>query len=217
MRGSRGSNEELEWKVLLNPTAFKRLDPWKVKLVPLLRQFSAAFRSTEVTFTHAGIVVLTASTVHREKSERLEVEEERPKLERPDLIVPPPLELPVRGDVISATLLDVVKALRTVLVKMQSDNSSKFEQINVDIKLDDYLIRIEEEFNAFVQELAEFFADKQLAPLLALIEGLDRLTAVKRIILLLFAASRGYVDLIQEESDGRVLVMWGGEGASKQA
>ncbi|MCS7117258.1 MAG: hypothetical protein NZ957_00505 [Thaumarchaeota archaeon] len=214
MRESRERIEELGWKVLLNPAAVKRVDPWRLRLIPLLQQFAAAFRSTEVTFTHAGIVVLNASTVHREKSERLEVEEERPRPERPDLIVPPPVELPIRGDVLSATLLDIVKALRIVLERMHSERSSKFEQINVDIKLDDYLIRIEEEFNAFIQELTEYFADRELMTLVELIRGLDRLTAVKRIILLLFAANRGYVDLIQDESGNGVLVRWGGSGGA---
>ncbi|MEN3047957.1 MAG: hypothetical protein ABDH63_04150 [Candidatus Caldarchaeales archaeon] len=212
MRGRREPVEELGWRVLLNPAALKRLDPWRLRLVPMLREFAAAFRSSEVTFGHAGVVVLSASTVHREKSERLDAEAERPKPERPDLVVPPPIEIPLRGDVISATLLDVVRALRSVLERMHGERTGKFEQINVDIKLDDYLIRIEEEFESFVRELEEFFSGREVASLLELISGLDRLSAVKRIILLLFAANRGYVDLIQDESGNEVLVRWGGDG-----
>lgn len=215
MRGRRDVVEELGWRVLLNPAAVKRLDPWSLRLVPMLREFAAAFRSSEVNFGHAGIVVLSASTVHREKSERLEVEEERTRPERPDLVVPPPIEIPLRGDVISATLLDVVRALRSVLERMQGERVGKFEQINVDVKLDDYLIRIEEEFESFVKELEEFFSGREVASLLELISGLDRLSAVKRIILLLFAASRGYVDLVQEEGSLDVLVRWGRGGAGQ--
>jgi hypothetical protein len=121
--------------------------------------------------------------------------------------VPPPIEIPLRGDVLTLTLLDVVRELMGVLEKMSGGpQSGKFEQINVDIKLDDYLVKIEEEFGEFLEELMALLSSSPEFPLEELIRGLRRLEAVKRIILLLFAASRGYVDVLQDELTGRVIV-----------
>jgi hypothetical protein len=109
--------------------------------------------------------------------------------------------------VLTLTLLDVVRELMGVLEKMSGGpQSGKFEQINVDIKLDDYLVKIEEEFGEFLEELMALLSSSPEFPLEKLIRGLSRLEAVKRIILLLFAASRGYVDVLQDELTGKVIV-----------
>jgi chromatin segregation and condensation protein Rec8/ScpA/Scc1 (kleisin family) len=206
-RGSRAERAVTDWRLLLNPAELKRFRPWSVKLIPLLRQLAEVVRGLSITLSQAGVAIYTAAVIHREKSERIDEQEQTRRFERPDLLVPPPIEIPLRGDVLTLTLLDVVRELMGVLEKMSGGpQSGKFEQINVDIKLDDYLVKIEEEFGEFLEELMALLSSSPEFPLEELIRGLSRLEAVKRIILLLFAASRGYVDVLQDELTGKVIV-----------
>jgi chromatin segregation and condensation protein Rec8/ScpA/Scc1 (kleisin family) len=206
-RGSRAERAVMDWRFLLNPAELRRFRPWSVKLIPLIRQLAEVVRGLSITLSQAGVAIYTAAVIHREKSERIDEQEQMRRFERPDLLVPPPIEIPLRGDVLTLTLLDVVRELMGVLEKMSGGpQSGKFEQINVDIKLDDYLVKIEEEFGEFLEELMALLSSSPEFPLEELIRGLSRLEAVKRIILLLFAASRGYVDVLQDELTGKVIV-----------
>jgi chromatin segregation and condensation protein Rec8/ScpA/Scc1 (kleisin family) len=206
-RGSRAERAVTDWRLLLNPAELRRFRPWSVKLIPLIRQLAEVVRGLSITLSQAGVAVYTAAVIHREKSERIDEQEQTRRFERPDLLVPPPIEIPLRGDVLTLTLLDVVRELMGVLEKMSGGpQSGKFEQINVDIKLDDYLVKIEEEFGEFLEELMALLSSSPEFPLEELIRGLSRLEAVKRVILLLFAASRGYVDVLQDELTGKVIV-----------
>lgn len=206
-RGSRAERAVTDWRLLLNPAELRRFRPWSVKLIPLIRQLAEVVRGLSITLSQAGVAIYTAAVIHREKSERIDEQEQTRRFERPDLLVPPPIEIPLRGDVLTLTLLDVVRELMGVLEKMSGGTrSGKFEQINVDIKLDDYLVKIEEEFGEFLEELMALLSSSPEFPLEELIRGLSRLEAVKRIILLLFAASRGYVDVLQDELTGKVIV-----------
>jgi chromatin segregation and condensation protein Rec8/ScpA/Scc1 (kleisin family) len=206
-RGSRAERAVTDWRLLLNPAELRRFRPWSVKLIPLIRQLAEVVRGLSITLSQAGVAIYTAAVIHREKSERIDEQEQTRRFERPDLFVPPPIEIPLRGDVLTLTLLDVVRELMGVLEKMSGGpQSGKFEQINVDIKLDDYLVKIEEEFGEFLEELMALLSSSPEFPLEELIRGLSRLEAVKRIILLLFAASRGYVDVLQDELTGKVIV-----------
>jgi chromatin segregation and condensation protein Rec8/ScpA/Scc1 (kleisin family) len=206
-RGSRAERAVTDWRLLLNPAELRRFRPWSVKLIPLIRQLAEVVRGLSITLSQAGVAVYTAAVIHREKSERIDEQEQTRRFERPDLLVPPPIEIPLRGDVLTLTLLDVVRELMGVLEKMSGGpQSGKFEQINVDIKLDDYLVKIEEEFGEFLEELMALLSSSPEFPLEELIRGLNRLEAVKRVILLLFAASRGYVDVLQDELTGKVIV-----------
>ncbi|MFZ8857348.1 MAG: hypothetical protein ACO2O1_03780 [Candidatus Caldarchaeales archaeon] len=206
-RGSRAERAVTDWRLLLNPAELRRFGPWSVKLIPLIRQLAEAVRGLSITLSQAGVAIYTAAVIHREKSERIDEQEQTRRFERPDLFVPPPIEIPLRGDVLTLTLLDVVRELMGVLEKMSGGTQSKkFEQINVDIKLDDFLVKIEEEFGEFLEELMALLSSSPEFPLEELIRGLSRLEAVKRIILLLFAASRGYVDVLQDELTGKVIV-----------
>ncbi len=206
-RGSRAERAVTDWRLLLNPAELRRFRPWSVKLIPLIRQLAEVVRNLSITLSQAGVAIYTAAVIHREKSERIDEQEQTRRFERPDLFVPPPIEIPLRGDVLTLTLLDVVRELMGVLEKMSGGpQSGKFEQINVDIKLDDYLVKIEEEFGEFLEELMALLSSSPEFPLEELIRGLGRLEAVKRIILLLFAASRGYVDVLQDELTGKVIV-----------
>jgi chromatin segregation and condensation protein Rec8/ScpA/Scc1 (kleisin family) len=118
---SRGSSAEraiTDWRLLLNPAELRRFRPWSVKLIPLIRQLAEVVRGLSITLSQAGVAIYTAAVIHREKSERIDEQEQTKRFERPDLLVPPPIEIPLRGDVLTLTLLDVVRELMGFLEKI---------------------------------------------------------------------------------------------------
>jgi hypothetical protein len=117
-RGSRTERTVADWRLLLSPAELRRFRPWSVKLVPLIRQLAEVVRGLSITLSQAGVAVYTAAVIHREKSERINEQEQERRFERPGLFVPPPIEIPLRGDVLTLTLLDVVRELMDVLEKI---------------------------------------------------------------------------------------------------
>ncbi|MCD6535583.1 MAG: hypothetical protein J7K49_00950, partial [Thaumarchaeota archaeon] len=68
-----------------------------------------------------------------------------------------------------------------------------------DVKMDDFLVKIEERLEEFLQGLQRIFGDKEIIDVSNLFMGVDRLEAARRFILLLFAAAKGVVELIEDE------------------
>ncbi|MCS7142350.1 MAG: hypothetical protein NZ920_00940 [Aigarchaeota archaeon] len=196
------------WRLLLDVTRLERIDPWKIKLVDLLNNLELVVSVKEIGLATAGVAILSASFLHRKKSERLFEFDRPPQPEvKPDLTVPPPLEIPMKASVITTTLLDVVEALRSVLSDV-SDQTVQSTVTNLDagLKLDDYLMKLEEEVEGFFELLASMLSDKDHITFRDLILNADRLEAAKRFILVLIAAARGRVELYQDEETGEIII-----------
>jgi chromatin segregation and condensation protein Rec8/ScpA/Scc1 (kleisin family) len=189
-----------DWKVLLDVVTISKIDPWKVDLVKLLQRLEEAILRLEINVRLAGVAVQSAAQIHLAKSKRL-FEQMRPETprEKPSLIVPPPINIPVKSSILAMTLLDVVNALRSVILGLEeARRETKFEQINIDIKLDDYLLKIEEELDSFVAQLYSVLGEG-ITTFSRLVSGMSRAERAKVFILMLFAASRGFIEIYQDE------------------
>lgn len=189
-----------DWKILLDVVTISKIDPWKVDLVKLLQRLEDAILRLEINVRLAGVAVQSAAQIHLAKSKRLfePIRPETPQ-EKPSLIVPPPIEIPIKSSILATTLLDVVNALRSVILGLEeAKKETKFEQINIDIKLDDYLLKIEEEFDSFIAQLDSMLGEGVIT-FSRLVSGMSRAERAKVFILMLFAASRGFVELYQDE------------------
>ncbi|MEM2114284.1 MAG: hypothetical protein QXS12_02405, partial [Candidatus Caldarchaeum sp.] len=136
---------------------------------------------------------------------------------KPEINIMPPIELPFKPELITATLQEIVTALQKAL---SQSGRSKTEAAPPQIMenrliLNEFIVKIEEELDKFLEKLREIFSVRTSITFSELVEGMPRLEAAKTFILLLFAAARRYVMLLQadEFSD---LVILGGElfGAS---
>ncbi len=203
-----------DWRLLLDVVMINKVDPWKVDLVKLLRMLEEALRRLEINVRLAGVAVQNAAQIHLAKSKRLsEPIDTTPQQEKPNLVVPPPIDVPVKSSFLATTLIDVVNALRTVILGLEeAKKESKFEQINIDIKLDEYLLKIEEELESFISQLDAMLGDGSLM-FSSLINGLSRAEAARIFILVLFAASRGFVELYQDEASLDIIITRARQGA----
>lgn len=203
-----------DWRVLLNISMISRVDPWKVDLVKLLRKLEDALRGLEINVRLAGVAVQSAAQIHLAKSKKLlEPVNPEPPQEKPNLIVPPPMNIPIKSSLLATTLLDIVNALRAVILGLEeSKKESKFEQMNIDIKLDEYLLKIEEELDSFIAELERFLSEGSIT-FSRLVSGMSRAEMAKIFILMLFAASRGFVELYQDEETLDIIITRVRQGA----
>lgn len=203
-----------DWKILLDVVTISRIDPWKIDLVKLLHKLEEALRGLEVNVRLAGVAVQSAAQIHLAKSKKLfePLRAEAPQ-EKPNLVVPPPINIPIKSSLLATTLLDVVNALRSVILGLEeSRKESKFEQMNVDIKLDEYLLKIEEELESFITRLEGMLGEGKIT-FSELVSGLSRAERAKFFILMLFAASRGFVELYQDEEALDIVIVKAGQNA----
>jgi len=196
-----------DWKILLDVVRISKVDPWKVDLVRLLHKLEEALLRLEINVRLAGVAVQSAAHIHLAKSKKL-FEPVTPEThqEKPSLIVPPPVDIPVKSSLLATTLLDVVNALRSVILGLEeAKKETKFEQINIDIKLDEYLLKIEEELDRFISHLDSILGEGTTT-FSRLVGGMSRAERAKIFILMLFAASRGFVELYQDEETLDIII-----------
>ncbi|MCS6785312.1 MAG: hypothetical protein NZ581_08990, partial [Candidatus Caldarchaeum sp.] len=158
------------------------------------------------------IAVHSAAVIHRIKSEKLLQADEPPKPKpKPEINVLPPIELPLKPELLTATVQEIVTALQKAL---SQSARKKTEVIPPQIQenrliLDQFIVKIEEELDKFVEKLRHLFATRSSVYFSELVSGLPRLEAAKTFILLLFAAARRYVLLLQSDDASDLVVLPG--------
>ncbi len=198
------------WRVLFDITNWDKLRVWEVNLRELLRSLLMVLKRKEVfDFISSGIVVYSAATLHRMKTERLLAADEVPVIkQKQEYFIPPPIVPPLRGEFVTTTILELIDALKRVL----SEPSPQPKQDTIEqqqLNIEDFIIKIEEKIEEFYIFIKEVLKNKGTITLDEVMSGVDRLEAVRRFILLLFIASRGMIAMT-EDDDGKVLISLGG-------
>jgi len=201
--------EDLDWRVLMTPHVLTKPIIVRLNLLALISELRSVVYEGRLTLPQEGLAVWGASLIHRVRSESIfNARNERGDKPRPNLIVPPIIEIPVKPGMLGATILEIVAALRRVLkTSVQTPVLDKVLQST--INLDDYLVKIEEELEGFLRLLEELLKSAEELPLRELFRGVDRLEAARRFILLLIAAGRGAVELYDDELTGGVYLKKG--------
>jgi len=173
------------WRVLFDVTKLDRVKPWQIKLVEVIRALMEELEKYEkLDLNSCGIAAYSAATIHRMKTERLlkadipSVENRRKVIE--NLVVPPPVDLPYVPEFMITTMGELVQALRSLFLKTERKKD-------------------EERLEEFLQGLQRIFGDKEIIDVSNIFMGVDRLEAARRFILLLFAAAKGVVELIEDD------------------
>lgn len=201
------------WRILFDVTRLDRIKVWEVRLTEILKEFSLALRSQGyVDFNLCGIAVHSAAVIHRIKTEKLLQGDVPPRPKpKPEISVLPPIELPFKPELLTTTLQEVVAALQKALsqsARRQTEALPPQIQQNR-LVLDEFLVKIEEELDRFVQKIRMILLSRSSVSFTELVAGLTRLEAAKTFILLLFAAARGFVLLLQSDDANDLIVLPG--------
>src|SRR4030043_899373 len=105
------------WNILFEISKLEKLTPWNVNIAYLLRSFLTEMESTgKVDFRASGVALDSSALIYLMKSKLLLTLQEPPSPSKaPSDFVPPPLFLPLRHELTSTTIQNLLEVLDDVL------------------------------------------------------------------------------------------------------
>ena len=202
------------WNILFDMQLLEKLNPWDINLSFLLLSFLEEMeKRTEVDFRASGMALSSSATVHMLKSELLLKLEQPPTLpEPPSDFIPPPMILPLRYELTTTTIQNLLDALDSAL------KAEKLFTLKTPVRtgflppaeiipaLSVYLIELEEQMDKLLRKMQSLVDDGKVITLSKLVWGLDRLDQIRNFIILLFLAQKERVTLWQEEDSSEVFI-----------
>jgi segregation and condensation protein A len=207
------------WNILFEVSKLEKLTPWNVNIAYLLRSFLTEMEKTEkVDFRASGMALDSSALIYLMKSKLLLTLQEPPVLPKaPTDFVPPPLFLPLRHELTSTTIQNLLEVLDGVL------KGEKLLSLNHVVEQHPVLPAVTDllpQFDKFIAELG-LQVDKLYAILCekvqgqgiidfsTLSKGATRIEALRMFIYLLFLAQDGLVSLWQNEETEELYIAVG--------
>jgi chromatin segregation and condensation protein Rec8/ScpA/Scc1 (kleisin family) len=206
------------WNILFELNKFEKLTPWNVNISYLLRSFlSEMERTGKVDFRASGVALDSSALIYLMKSKLLLTLQEPPAPPKtPPGFIPPPLFLPLRHELTSTTIQNLLDVLDEVLKGEKLYRLDKVVAQPVlpavsDIlpQFDMFLAEIEVQMEKLYALLCEKVKGAGIIEFSTLIKGTVRIEAVRTFILLLFLAQEGKVSLWQNEETEELYIAVG--------
>jgi len=191
--------------ILFEIHRLEKVMPWDVNIAYLLKTFLTEMEDRgEVDFRASGVALDSSTTIYLMKTKLLlKLEEPPPPPKSTPDFIPPPMFLPLRYELSSTTLENLLDVLDEVL-KGESMRPPPTPQPilptpEVLPPVDLYLLEIDKHMKIVYDQLLQLAREGELIAFSKLVVGLERIEAVKTFIILLFLAQRGKIGLWQEE------------------
>jgi chromatin segregation and condensation protein Rec8/ScpA/Scc1 (kleisin family) len=201
------------WDVLFKITKLETVNPWSVDLVYILMSLLEEMHKAGIDFRLAGTAVNSSGFIYLKKAELLLKLEEPPQpvRERGETYLPPPINLPLRFELPSTTLKDLILALEKALAEGEAAVSKPMlpvlpEPVFDLPQIDQWLIEIRERAEDLLRRIREMASRSGGVLFSTLAEGCDRFQYIRIFILLLFLAQKGEIDLDQDEEGSDIRV-----------
>jgi len=205
------------WNILFEVHRLEKLQPWNVDISFLLLSFLREMdKRGEVDFRASGVALDSSAFIYLMKSKLLLKLEEpvAPPLKLSEF-VPPALPIPIRYELTSTTIKDLLEVLDEVLkTERLLPLQPRLEPIlppppDVMPQIDLYLMAIEEQMEAMYERLLEQVKEGVPIQFSVFVKGAERLDAIRTFIILLFLAQRGRVGLWQDVELGEIYITLG--------
>jgi chromatin segregation and condensation protein Rec8/ScpA/Scc1 (kleisin family) len=206
------------WNILFELNKLEKLTPWNVNISYLLRSFlSEMERTGKVDFRASGVALDSSALIYLMKSKLLLSLQEPPAPPKPPLdSIPPPLFLPLRQELTSTTIQNLLDVLDEVLKgeKLHRLNKIVVQPIlpavsDILPQFDMFLAEIELQMEKLYTLLCEKVNGTGIIEISTLIKGTARIEAVSTFVLLLFLAQDGRVRLWQNEETEELYIAVG--------
>jgi chromatin segregation and condensation protein Rec8/ScpA/Scc1 (kleisin family) len=210
------------WNILFELNKLDKLKPWNVNISYLLRSFLSEMEQTgNVDFRASGVALDSSALIYLMKSKLLLQEPPAPPKPSPGLI-PPPLFLPLRHELTSTTIQNLLDVLDEVLKgeKLHRLNRVAMQPVLPSVsdilpQFDIFLAEIEVQMEQLYALLCEKVKGTGLIEFSTLIKGAARIEAVRTFILLLFLAQDRRVSLLQNEETEELYIAVGDLNVAK--
>ena len=206
------------WNILFELNKLEKLKPWNVDIAYLLRSFlSEMERTGKVDFRASGVALDSSALIYLMKSKLLLTLQEPPAPPKPPPdYVPPPLFLPLRYELTSTTIQNLLDVLDEVL---KGEKLHRLDRVvsqpvlpsvtDLLPQFDAFLAELELRMQALYSLLCKKVKGTGIIDFSKLIEGVDRIEGIRIFILLLFLAQDGKVDLWQNEETEELYIAVG--------
>jgi chromatin segregation and condensation protein Rec8/ScpA/Scc1 (kleisin family) len=202
------------WKVLFDLVQLHTVRPWDVNLTNLLTSLLKEMGGKGyIDFSASGIALLSSAIIYRMKSEQiLELQEPpKPPPEKVIAVLPPPIQLPYRFEYTSTTVDNLVDALEEILedktfMESQPEPPTIAPEPFVLRNLDDFMIDIERKIEDMFGMILVLAEKSEVIRFSTLVQGIKRRDTIRRFLLVLFLASRGSIQLWQDEEFGEMYI-----------
>jgi chromatin segregation and condensation protein Rec8/ScpA/Scc1 (kleisin family) len=198
------------WEILFKDTKLDKASPWSIDLVYLLTTLLEEMNRVGIDFRIAGTAINSSVLIYLKKAELLLTMEEPPQAppEKPDVYVPPPLNLPFRFEFTTTSVSDLIAALEKALTEERRGTTPKLPVLPTPIPdfldMEAYLLEIEER----ADNLLERIVGMGVGPFsfFDLIEDRNLLAVVRTFMMLLFLAQQEKIDLYQDEDETDIMI-----------
>jgi chromatin segregation and condensation protein Rec8/ScpA/Scc1 (kleisin family) len=206
------------WNILFELNKLEKLTPWNVNIAYLLRSFlSEMERAGKVDFRASGVALDSSALIYLMKSKLLLTLQEPPAPPKaPKDFVPPPLFLPLRHELTSTTIQNLLDVLDEVL---KGEKLHRIDRVvpqpvlpavsDIMPQFDAFLAELELQMEKLYALLCEKVKGAGIIEFAALVKGVDKIEAVRTFILLLFLAQDGKVSLWQNEETEELYIAVG--------
>jgi chromatin segregation and condensation protein Rec8/ScpA/Scc1 (kleisin family) len=206
------------WNILFELNKLEKLTPWNVNISYLLRSFlSEMERTGKVDFRASGVALDSSALIYLMKSKLLLTLQEPPAPPKtPPGFIPPPLFLPLRHELTSTTIQNLLDVLDEVL---KGEKLRRLDRVvaqpvlpavsDILPQFDMFLAEIELQMEKLYALLCEKVKGAGIIEFSTLIKGTVRIEAVRTFILLLFLAQDGRVSLWQNEETEEMYIAVG--------
>lgn len=191
--------------ILFEIHKLEKILPWEINISYLLTMFLEEMEQEgKVDFRASGVALESSSTIYLRKTKLLlKLEEPPPPPKTLPEFIPPPMFLPLRYELSSTTIDNLLNLLDEVL-KSEIIHPPKIEEPllptpEIIPPVDMMLLQIEDHMKTLYDQLCHLAEIGELISFSKIVAGLEKLEAVKTFIILLFLAQRGKVGLWQEE------------------
>jgi chromatin segregation and condensation protein Rec8/ScpA/Scc1 (kleisin family) len=206
------------WNILFELNKLDKLKPWNVNISYLLRSFlSEMERSGKVDFRASGVALDSSALIYLMKSKLLLALQEPPAPPKPPPdFIPPPLFLPLRHELTSTTIQNLLEVLDEVL---KGEKLNRLDRVvsqpvlpaitDLLPQFDAFLAELEDRMQTLYELLREKVKGAGIIDFSTIIKGVDHMEAVRTFILLLFLAQDGKVSLWQNEETEELYIAVG--------
>jgi chromatin segregation and condensation protein Rec8/ScpA/Scc1 (kleisin family) len=200
------------WNILFEIHKLEKVKPWNVNISFLLTSFLDEMQKQgEVDFRASGVALDSSAFIYLMKSKLLLKLEEPPATPKlPSDFIPPPIFLPLRYELTSTTIEQLLEALDSVLKgerllplkpRIEPLLPSPEEYLP---EIDRYLMEIESLMEKLYDDMLHLAKGQPFINFTTLVAGKNRLEAIRTFILLLFLAQRQQIWVWQEEEFGEI-------------
>jgi len=202
------------WNILFDLQLLEKLNPWDINLSFLLLSFLDEMeKRNEIDFRASGMALGSSSTVYLMKSELLlELEKAPLAPEPPSDFIPPPLVLPLRYELTTTTIQNLLEALDNALKTEKifalkaSTRTEIIPPAGVFPTISAYLIEMEEQMDRLMKKIVTLANEGKIITFSKLVRGLGKIEQIRNFIVLLFLAQKNRITLWQEENSDEVFV-----------